>query len=221
MNMTERNYLHSRPLDVHRWSEHPEVNIFVDTIYNNDFRQGNENQRIKKKHLKLVLLDLYVAWFDDPDLNIALHMSQSAYSNGKVFNKGVSRYNELNIKGTTIEIVHRLLELGYIGFKEGYQGSVEYAPRLSRIWAKSKLIKHFEDAAFGYFDVNYSKDREVIILRDEEKGFLYSAINSLKKENDNVIPTRNSDDFEFFILNACQTCTAANRYSNWCPVEIS
>ena len=30
MNMTERNYLHSRPLDVHRWSEHPEVNIFVD-----------------------------------------------------------------------------------------------------------------------------------------------------------------------------------------------
>ena len=88
MNMTERNYLHSRPLDVHRWSEHPEVNIFVDTIYNNDFRQGNENQRIKKKHLKLVLLDLYLAWFDDPDLNIALHMSQSAYSNGKVFNKG-------------------------------------------------------------------------------------------------------------------------------------
>ena len=169
MNMPERNYLHSRPLDVHRWSEHPEVNIFVDTIYNNDFRQGNENQRIKKKHLKLVLLDLYLAWFDDPDLNIGVHMSQSAYSNGKVFNKGVSRYNELNIKGTTIEIVHRLLELGYIGFKDGYQGSVEYAPRLSRIWAKSKLIKHFEDAAFGYFDVNYSKDREVIILRDEEK----------------------------------------------------
>ena len=104
MNMTERNYLHSRPLDVHRWSEHPEVNIFVDTIYNNDFRRGNENQRIKKQHLKLVLLDLYLAWFDDPDLNIGVHMSQSAYSNGKVFNKGQSRYNELNIKGTTIEI---------------------------------------------------------------------------------------------------------------------
>ena len=53
MNMRDRNYLHSRPLDVHRWSEHPEVNIFVDTIYNNDFRQGNENQRIKKKYLTL------------------------------------------------------------------------------------------------------------------------------------------------------------------------
>jgi len=38
--MTERDYLYSRPLDVHRWSEHPEVNIFVDMIYNNDFKQG-------------------------------------------------------------------------------------------------------------------------------------------------------------------------------------
>ena len=83
MNMTDRNYLHSRPLDVHRWSEHPEVNIFVDTIYNNDFRQGNENQRIKKKHLKLVLLDLYLAWFDDPDLNIALHSHSLPTAMGK------------------------------------------------------------------------------------------------------------------------------------------
>ena len=38
MNMTERDYLYSRPLDVHRCSEHPEVNIFLDTIYNNDFK---------------------------------------------------------------------------------------------------------------------------------------------------------------------------------------
>ena len=38
MNMTERDYDYSRPLDVHRWSEHPEVNIFLDTIYNNDFK---------------------------------------------------------------------------------------------------------------------------------------------------------------------------------------
>ena len=58
--MTERNYLHSRPLDVHRWSEHPEVNIFVDTIYNNDFRQGNENQRIKKKQR----WDRHKRWLD-------------------------------------------------------------------------------------------------------------------------------------------------------------
>jgi hypothetical protein len=28
--MTERDYQHSRPLDVHRWSDYNEVNKFVD-----------------------------------------------------------------------------------------------------------------------------------------------------------------------------------------------
>ena len=44
MNMTERNYLHSRPLDVHRWSEHPESNIFVDTTYNDEFKNGKRKR---------------------------------------------------------------------------------------------------------------------------------------------------------------------------------
>jgi hypothetical protein len=48
-------------------------------------------------------------------------MTQSAYSDGTVFNKGKSRYNELNIKVSTIEIVHRLREADLIGFKEGWQ----------------------------------------------------------------------------------------------------
>ena len=51
-DMTRREYEHSRPLDVHRWSDHPEV------------------------------LALYVAWSDDPNLNIAVHMSMNAYSDG-------------------------------------------------------------------------------------------------------------------------------------------
>jgi hypothetical protein len=51
-----------------------------------------------------------VAWLDKPDLNIAVHMTTAAYSDGTVFNKGKSRYNELNIKVSAIEIVHRLHE---------------------------------------------------------------------------------------------------------------
>ena len=30
--MKQNDYEHSRPLDVHRWSEHKEVNKFVDDI---------------------------------------------------------------------------------------------------------------------------------------------------------------------------------------------
>ena len=71
----------------------------------------------------MVLLDLYVAWLIDPDLCIAVHMTTGAYSDGTVFNKGKSRYNELNIKVSTIKIVHRLRDAGLIGFKEGWQDS--------------------------------------------------------------------------------------------------
>ena len=107
--MTDRDYQHSRPLDVHRWSEHLEINNLVNLVFEKFISlKAKENKTIRKKHLKVVLLDLYVAWLNDPDLNIAVHMTIGAYSDGTVFNKGKSRYNELNIKVTTIEIVHRL-----------------------------------------------------------------------------------------------------------------
>ena len=82
--MTNRDYYNSRPLDVHRWSDHPEVNSFVNRIYEEQIHYPGENARIKKKHLKVVLLDLYVAWSEDPEQSIGVHMSPNAYSNGLV-----------------------------------------------------------------------------------------------------------------------------------------
>jgi len=166
--MTVRDYQHSRILDVHTWSDHKEVSSFVDEIYDEHFNNGSDNKRIQKKHLKLVLMDLYVAWVDDPDLNIAVHMAEAAYSNGTVFNKGKSRYNELNIKVSTIKVVHRLHDVGLIDLKDGWQ-DVGDRGFLTRIWPTKKLVKMFEDAAFGYFDVGYTEDRETIILRDQDK----------------------------------------------------
>jgi len=168
--MTDRDYQHSRPLDVHRWSDHPEANGFVDYVYESYVKnEGNEN--IQKKHLKVVLLDLYVAWLNDPVLNIAVHMTPSAYSDGTIFlyEKGKkSRYNELNIKVSTIKIIHTLHDVGLIGLKEGWQDAGGRG-FLTRIWPTDILTKLFEDAAFGEFDVGYADNRETIILRDEEK----------------------------------------------------
>ena len=56
--MNKNEYKHSRPLDVHRWSEYTEVNKFVDDIYKTYFKQKTN---IRKKHLKVIILDLYVA----------------------------------------------------------------------------------------------------------------------------------------------------------------
>ena len=171
--MKLRNYQHSRPLDVHRWSEYKEVNAFVNEVYNDYLNtQSKENVRIKKKHLKVVLLDLYVAWLNDPELNIAVHMTEEAYSNGTVFNKGKSRYNEFHLKGSIRNIIHRLEDAGLIGRKKGYEGAEGLQGYLTRIWPSETLIGMFEKAAFGLFQIGYAEGRETIILRDEDKNDL-------------------------------------------------
>ena len=56
---------YSIPLDVHTWSDYEEVNQFIDLIHEQHFLDPLSS--IAKKHLKVVLLDLYVAWIDDPE----------------------------------------------------------------------------------------------------------------------------------------------------------
>ena len=100
-------------------------------------------------------------------------MSPNTYGDGTVFSKGKSRYNELHIKDTTIQVIRRLKDVGPTGFKEGYEGSSEYGGRTSRIWAFESLREAFENAKFGYFDIGYLKKKEVIILRDSNKHHVF------------------------------------------------
>ena len=165
----DRNYLYSRALDIYKWSDYLEVNSFVNDIYNGFFLSPI---RVKKKHLKVVLLDLYVAWFQDPKLHISVHLSEQSYSNGQVSIKGKHRYNETHIRRTTIDIIHRLVDVDLIEFKKGF-GRPDQPSYDTRIWASSKLIKMFEDAKFGVFNIHYfgeDKQREYLILCDENKN---------------------------------------------------
>ncbi len=101
---------HSRMLDVHTWSDHPEVNAFIKEIYDAHFSGGKTE--IKKKHLKVVLLDLYVAWCEDPTRKIAYSRNSNDYDAG-------SRYNELHISRLTIKVIDRLVEAGLLDHKLG------------------------------------------------------------------------------------------------------
>lgn len=152
---------HSRPLDVHVWSDHPEVNSFVDRIYADYFRDGG-NPRIRKAHIKVVLLDLYVAWTTDPTLKISYSRSPNEY-------EGKSRYNELHISRLTIEVVDRLIKAGLVEQAMGFNDRITGIGRQTRIWPTTKLINMFEDAKFGPLDVGDHADREVIVLRDIHK----------------------------------------------------
>ena len=94
-----RDLNYSRVLDVHTWSDYPEVNVFVNYIYDEYFLVEGGNQRIKKKHLKVVLLDLYVAWLTDPDLNLGVHMTRDFYSKnfGRLLYSKAERFEKLRV----------------------------------------------------------------------------------------------------------------------------
>ncbi|MDA7461525.1 hypothetical protein N8914_05910 [Planktomarina temperata] len=161
-NLTDfERYLNARPLDVHTWSDHPEVNAFVNDIYSQlSSIQGNE--RINKKLLKVVLLDLYVAWCTDPELMIMFSRDNNVY-------KAKSRYNEIHIGKKVIGVVDELVNEGIIEEKRGFNDKIRGIGFQSRLWASPSLKEKFKSARFHQFQFCDHEDRESILLRDENK----------------------------------------------------
>ena len=88
----------SRPFDVHTWSDHPEVNDFLEDVFNllpDDFEsKSNRKGTPTKRVLKVLLLDLFVVRKEDPTKWIGISLSEKAYSS--------SRYNALHLSKKTI-----------------------------------------------------------------------------------------------------------------------
>ena len=163
--MTEIDPSHSRPLDVHRWTDHPEAKQLRDTVWNQYFKEafpeggkGNRAKSDPKKQFKVLILDLYVAWHDHPSLSIGVGMSKSAF-------KENARYNELFISAKIIDIITHAFKVGLIDKKTGTEG----ARQVTRIRASSLLRKIFKGVSLSIFDMTqeYPK-REVIVLSNYE-----------------------------------------------------
>ena len=77
---------HSKPLDVHKWSDHPEINKLVDDLRLQVVepalggKSNNKGKSDPKRQLKVLLLDLYVAWLDDPTLSVGINFNNNAYT---------------------------------------------------------------------------------------------------------------------------------------------
>ena len=155
------NYINSRPLDVHRWSEYPEVNEFVNEIYS-ELISINGHETTSKKLVKVIILDLYVAWCADTDLMIMFSKDNNSY-------KAKSRYNELHIGKTIIKIVEGLVSNKIIEIKDGFNDRVKGIGFQSRIWASDALKAKFTKAKFNQFQIQSHSERETIVLRDENK----------------------------------------------------
>lgn len=152
---------YSRPLDAHKWSDYPEVNSFVDQIWKDylatEFPEqtgrGKRPKGPKKQQFKVLLLDLYVAWREDPDLLIGVSLRKGSYKAG-------SRYNKLHISEAVVDVIFHLEEVGLIGIHKG----TESAKRSTRIWPTQKLVKLFRGSRINLLTINPHKDKEVIVL---------------------------------------------------------
>ena len=159
----EKNRNHSRPFDVHTWSDHPEANNFVnpifDELYGDEVDElGEKSIQKRKKQLKTLLLDLYLAWRDDPTLSLGIARDANAF-------KAKSRYNELHISKLIREIIDKLIQSDFILQKTGS----EISGFQTRLWATSKLIEQFKVVDIPYVSYDNHGDRECIILRDEKR----------------------------------------------------
>jgi hypothetical protein len=160
--MTEIDRHHSRPLDVHRWSDHREATKLRETVWDEYFKEafppvsgkGNKAKSEPKKQFKVLLLDLYVAWLDDPELSIGVGMSNSAY-------KKHTRYNALYISAKIMEVINHAYLMGLIDKKTGS----EQSGKTTRIRASAKLAEIFSKTELTLFDLTEEEpNKEVIIL---------------------------------------------------------
>lgn len=126
----------SRPLDLHGWSDHPQVDGAVDALYAafQSLPGFSGKEKIQRKHIKVVILDLFAQHEADPEGCIVCSRVRGRY-------QGKGRYNLLGITFTVVAVIDALHHLGFletVHCPADRSGST--APRASRIRATEKLI---------------------------------------------------------------------------------
>ena len=157
---------HSEPLDVHKWSDHPEIKSLSDHLYaevgiNILDKSGNRKGK-KSAHqmLQVLLVDLYVRWLHDPTMATGFSKNKNSYHVG-------SRYNKVFISPKIIQVVKVLEDEGYIDSLPGYNDRTGKGDNYTtRIRPSEKLRGEFRQISATLYDIDYHVGRELIILRE-------------------------------------------------------
>lgn len=157
-------YDYSILFDVHVWSDYPEINSAVEQILPEVLPPANADKMKYRRQLKVILLNLYYAFINDPELYIAYSRKSDSY-------KADSRYNALHLSYKfIINITDRLTELDYIEHKKGFKDRDSSYGRLSRMRATKKLQNVFANLKREMVSTHELKER--IILKDDKKGLV-------------------------------------------------
>ena len=167
---------YSRPLNIFLDTNNSEIKELVNIIFNKYFNA--EENVIVKKHLEVLVLDLYIAWNTDPKLEIVIHMSPNSYASLK-------RYNQLNITKKMIDIVTVLINHDLIIGHEGLENN----KKITYICASLTLENYFKKIKVSVFDIN--QYQELIVLRDNAKNDIDYEDNSKTKDIRKVLEKYN------------------------------
>ena len=175
---------HSKPLDVHKWSDHPEINKLVDDLWlqvvepSLGRKSNNKGKSDPKRQLKVLLLHLYVAWLDDPTLSVGINFNNNAYTVN-------SRYNALRISRKIGDVSKLLIQAGYLDFARwsNPRQNQNLPSRTSRIRPSLQLQDKFTELSLSPLGIAHNYLQETVILTDyetDEEGN-YTKSNGKKK----------------------------------------
>ena len=160
---------HSTQLDVHTWSDHPELNLLVDRMWSafGLTRQqaitakGNRKGTDPKRLLKVLLVHLYATYLDDPTLWTGVARNNNSYV-------PTSRYNRLHISYKIVQIIDYMVELNYLDFVMGSNDRTHngWHSFSSRILPSNILKAEFGKCTATLFDIHKHKDEVALILSD-------------------------------------------------------
>ena len=158
------NLDHSRLLDVHRISEHPEVQEVIQVLYGELKKSGYLGKSSRKKilkHLKAVILDLYLRYKSDPVSYVAYPRSPNEYLKETRLGQLYFGYRPM------MRVIDGLEALGYLETHKGFQNRSTGQSRLSRMRATASLFDLITDHSVTP-DMIELEDQPVLVLRDVE-----------------------------------------------------
>ena len=161
---------HSEPLDVHTWSDHPEIKALCNDLYDAagltslESKGNRKPKRTVKQSLRVLILDLYVKWLKDPALSIGFCKGNKDYKVG-------SRYNGLFTPRKIVEVEALLLEAGYVEelphFKPKSGQGRSYTTRIRH---SQSLRDLFNKLTIDLRDIDTHANAQCTILHDKYLG---------------------------------------------------
>ena len=166
-DLTKMDRWNSEPLDVHTWSDHPEIKTLCDDLYDLagmttlEPKGNRKAKRPVKESLRVLILDLYVKWLKDPSISIGFNKSKSSYKVG-------SRYNGLHIPEKVIEVEALLVDAGYVEeLGHFHSNDRQFRSYTTRIRHTEALRDLFSQLTLDLHDIDTHANEECIILHDK------------------------------------------------------